>query len=379
MSKWREVRLGEVAKFKYGKSKIARERRSGKYDVYSSAGHCGYSDDILANQGIVIGRKGSIGTVYFSKTPFFCIDTAFYIDKVEKESDLKFMYYFLQILQLEQYNNDAAVPGLGRTAAHNIKIKIPDLETQEKIANVLSTYDELIENNNRRIELLEKTAEEIYKEWFVRMRFPGHENAKFKKGIPEGWEVKKVGDLANLLHGYTESTNEEPIGPKYLRGTDINKKSYINWWEVSYCEIEDKDVDKYRLYKNDIVIIRMADPGKVAIIESNIDSIFASYLIKIDYNKDKVRPYYMFYTLYSDGYFEHIKSLSSGTTRRSINSKMILSSKILVPDIKIQEKFNNNINIIRKMLNNLIIQNQNLTKQRDLLLPRLMNGTIELK
>jgi type I restriction enzyme S subunit len=211
------------------------------------------------------------------------------------------------------------------------------------------------------------------------MRFPGYENTKFEKGIPEGWEVKRIGDVAKLVHGYTESADEKPIGPKYLRGTDINKESYINWEEVPYCGIKDTNVDKYKLYKNDIVIIRMADPGKVAIVESNIDAVFASYLIKIDYDKDKVRPYYMFYFLYSDSYREHIKSFSNGTTRSSINSKMILSSKILVPSIQIQEEFNKRSSVIREMLNKLINKNQNLIKQSDLLLPRLMNGTIEVK
>ena len=124
-----------------------------------------------------------------------------FIDSVDKQSDLKFIYYLLTTLKLEEYNNDAAVPGLNRNLAHKLKLQIPDLETQRKIADVLSTYDELIENNNRRIEILEKTAEEIYKEWFVRMRFPGHENTKFIKGIPEGWEVKRVGDLGRVETG----------------------------------------------------------------------------------------------------------------------------------------------------------------------------------
>ena len=123
----------------------------------------------------------------------------------------------------------------------------------------------------------------------------------------------------------------------------------------------------------------MADPGKVAIIEKKINAIFASYLIKIDYYKNKVKPYYMFYTLYSDSYQEHIKSFSNGTTRNSINSKMILSSRVLVANIKLQDKFDKKISSIRKMLNKLLDENQNLIKQRDLLLPRLMNGTIEVE
>lgn len=135
------------------------------------------------------------------------------------------MYYYLKILGLDKYNTDAAVPGLNRNLAHNIKIQIPDLETQEKIAHILSTYDELIENNNRRIQILEKSAEEIYKEWFVRMRFPGHENTKFEKGIPEGWEVKRIGNIISfdIGGGWGKDEKENDFIKKayVIRGTDI--------------------------------------------------------------------------------------------------------------------------------------------------------------
>jgi len=293
----------------------------------------------------------------------------------------EFLYYYLKsnMEYIKLFSSGATFPEISGKKFKNIKIQIPDLKTQEKIADILSTYDELIENNNRRIEILEKTAEEIYKEWFIRMRFPGYEKAKFIKGIPEGWGVKKLKSFSKLVHGYTESANEMQIGPKYLRGTDINKNSYINWEEVPYCEMDKNMIEKYKLYENDIVIIRMADPGKVAIVEKDIEAVFASYLIKIDYDENKIRPYYMFYTLYSEGYQDHIKSFSNGTTRSSINSKMILNSKILVPTIEMQDKFNQIIKVNRNMMNKLLEQNQNLIKQRDLLLPRLMNGTIEVK
>lgn len=379
MSNWREVRFDSFVLLKRGYDLPLSQAEEGVFPVIASTDLRGtHTEYKVKGPVITLGRSGSIGHVQLINENAWPLNTTLYV-KDNKKNNIHFIYYFLKTIDFERFNSGAGVPTLNRNHLNSLKIQIPDLETQEKIADVLSAYDELIENNNKRIEILEKIAEEIYKEWFIRMRFPGHENVKFEKGIPEGWEVKMVGDVAKLVHGYTESTYEEPIGPKYLRGTDINKKSYINWEEVPYCKIEDRKVDKYKLYKNDIVIIRMADPGKVAIVERNVDAIFASYLIKIDYDKDNVKPYYIFYTLYSDGYQDHIKSFSNGTTRSSINSKMILSSKILIPSTHIQEKFNSNISTIRNMLNKLLDKNQNLIKQRDLLLPRLMNGTIEVK
>ena len=92
MSKWEEKRLGKVAPFKYGKAMTAEKRVSGQYNVYSSAGICGKSETVLAERGIVVGRKGSVGTVYYSEAPFFCIDTAFYVDEIDPNYNMKFLY-----------------------------------------------------------------------------------------------------------------------------------------------------------------------------------------------------------------------------------------------------------------------------------------------
>jgi type I restriction enzyme S subunit len=97
------------------------------------------------------------------------------------------------------------------------------MHIQRKIAAVLSTYHDLIENNNRRIAILEKMAEELYREWFVRLRFLGHEKVKIVKGVPEGWEVKRIGDILSFKYGYTESAIEDNQYPKFLRVMDINK------------------------------------------------------------------------------------------------------------------------------------------------------------
>lgn len=335
--------------------------------------------NILSEGNIVISARGTVGEVVQLGCDMTFNQSCYGLKGKEIIND--YLFYLLKYNRplLLGMATGATFGTIIKKTFDYIMIQIPDLPTQEKIAQILSTYDELIENNNRRIEILEKAAEEIYKEWFVRMRFPGYEKTRFHKGIPEGWEVKKVGELAELVHGYTASADTTPIGPKYLRGTDVNKRGFIDWDEVPYCEIEEGLIDRYRLYKDDIVIIRMADPGKVAIIEENREAVFASYLIKIKYDKEQVKPYYMFYALYSEGYQEHIKSFANGTTRNSINSKMIMSSKILLPNLKTQEIFQKKINSIREQMKKLISINQNLSTQRDLLLPRLMNGSIRVK
>ena len=382
---WREVKLEEIAPFKYGKSKVAKERITGKYDVYSSGGHCGYSDDMLANKGIIIGRKGSVGTVYYSDKPFFAIDTAFFIDSVDKQSDLKFIYYLLTTLKLEEYNNDAAVPGLNRNLAHKLKLQIPDLETQEKIADILSTYDKLIENNNRRIKILEEIAEEIYKEWFVRMRFPGHKNTTFEKGIPKGWEVVKVRDLAKKIESgkrpkanYSEEHMVVSLGAADIKslGEYEDSKEYLIPYsffkEMRRGKVEDKDIAIYKdgAYTGKTTMFRDGFPYSNIAVNEHV------FLVQC---KDPKLQNYLLFTLKQKSYFDLIQALSMTSAQPGLNQNKLKNIKIQIPTNDLVEKFHILTESLLKQIFNLAKQNQNLKKQRDLLLPRLMNGTIQVK
>ena len=131
---------------------------------------------MLNGPNVIVGRKGSIGTVYYEKRSCFPIDTVFYVELKDNDTHLSFVYSLLKNLNLSRIGSDSAVPGLNRNAALKQEIKIPDFKNQKKIASVLSTYDNLIENNTRRIEVLEEIAQRIYKEWFVDFKYPGHEN-----------------------------------------------------------------------------------------------------------------------------------------------------------------------------------------------------------
>jgi len=262
------------------------------------------------------------------------------------------------------------------------KFYLPPLNIQYKIASILSAYDDLIENNNRRIEILEEIAQAIYKEWFVYFRFPGHKKVKMVDSelgrIPEEWEIKRLSKVVDTQYGYTESASEEIIGPKFLRGKDINKNSYIIWDEVPYCKIEPDVYKKYKLNREDIVIIRMADPGKAGIIEKDIDAVFASYLIRLKI-KNGMEPYYLFYLLLSDRYQSYISGASTGTTRKSASAGVITDIDILLPDKNVLDQFGEVMNLLRQLLNTLLKKSENLKKSRDLLLPKLISGEINIE
>jgi len=267
--------------------------------------------------------------------------------------------------------------------AEKLTLLLPSLPIQHKIAAILSANDDLIENNTHRIVILAEMAQSIYQEWFVRFRYPGHEKDKMVESelgmTPERWTVVKLSQLVTTQYGYTESASEAAVGPKFLRGMDINKTSYIQWDSVPYCTINDADYRKYKISPGDILIIRMADPGKLGIIEKEIDAVFASYLIRIQIKSASVTSYYLFYFLSSERYQNYIAGASTGTTRKSASAGVITDINLLLPSQSIMESFETNISLCRKMLNNLLDRNAKLRHTRDLLLPKLISGEIDVE
>jgi type I restriction enzyme S subunit len=271
------------------------------------------------------------------------------------------------------------VPHISGRQIGSFKIPLPPPPLQKKIAATISAYDELIENNRQRIALLEKLAEEIYREWFVRLRFPGHANVKSVKGLPMGWQQLRILDFARCKYGYTESAVENDQLPKFLRVMDINKASFISWSEVPNCPIPDLEFEKLRLSKDDVVIARMADPGKVAIVEQEVNAVFASYLIKIAYDRKQITPYYLFYTLRTDAYSGYFAGANSGATRGSINGTLIGKTRIIVPTRDLLDQFDTIVRPIRAKLNNCVQQIELLSKMRNQLLPRLISGKLPVE
>ncbi|MGB3405071.1 MAG: restriction endonuclease subunit S [Microcoleaceae cyanobacterium] len=256
---------------------------------------------------------------------------------------------------------------------------LPDLPIQKKIGKILASYDDLIENNRRRIQLLEESARLLYREWFVYLRFPGHEHTPIIDGIPEDWEKIHLSKVVKTQYGFTETAQYEPIGPKFLRGKDINKTSYIEWNTVPYCSKENLEFNKFSLMVGDIVVIRMANPGEVGIIEKEIESVFASYLVRFQIKiRVNITSYFLFYTLCSEQYQGFIKAASTGSTRKSASAKLLVDFNIIIPSIRLLTLFDKQIIPIRKQINILLDQNASLQQARDILLPRLMNGEINL-
>jgi type I restriction enzyme S subunit len=296
--------------------------------------------------------------------------------------DPDFLCYFL----LAPKQQGALLAGeTGATAGHvnmrdirRLKLGVlPEKHEQKKAGEIISAYDDLIENNRRRIALLEEAARMLYREWFVYFRVPGHEHVKITDGLPEGWKRRYLGDVVSTQYGYTASASDEEIGPKFLRGTDINKRSFIDWSSVPYCPDQGLDFDKYALEPGDILVIRMADPGKVALVEKSVRAVFASYLVRLKIrDQAEVPPAYLFMTLSDDRYQGFIGSSSGGATRKSASAKLLTDFHFALPPAVLLDLFVEQVSPLREMINKLVDQCASAAKARDLLLPRLMNGEI---
>ena len=193
---WKNCVLGEVMTLKRGHDLPEKNRRPGDVPVVSSAGITGRHDESRSEPpGVVTGRYGTLGEVYFIEEPFWPHNTALYVIDF-KGNDPRFVSYLLRNTLRNYQSQKAAVPGVDRNVLHMLKVRVPGLNEQTAIVSILSAYDDLIENNVRRIALLEEAARLLYYKWFVHFHIPGHAPVKFIDGLPEGWERRTLADVA---------------------------------------------------------------------------------------------------------------------------------------------------------------------------------------
>jgi type I restriction enzyme S subunit len=288
----------------------------------------------------------------------------------------------------------------------SISVDIPvDLQEQRAIAHILGTLDDKIELNRRMSQTLEAMARALFKAWFVDFEpvraktegrwqrgqslpgLPAHLYDLFPDRlvdselgeIPEGWRVGRLGELSEKpQYGYTASAKEEPVGPKFLRITDINKLAWIDWPTVPYCEIEQEDFEQYRLHPGDVLIARMADPGHGVVIEEQVEAVFASYLIRFRL-KDQAYIRYIQYWLRSDRYWELVTSRYAGTTRASLNAQVLSSFQLIIPPKPIASAFSEIVNALRNKVVAAAGESRTLAALRDAILPKLIRGEIRVK
>lgn len=275
----------------------------------------------------------------------------------------KYLYYYLTQREIVEYLHSIAegtvstYPSIQPKDIEKISIDMPDLDEQKAIASVLSTYDDLIEKNNRKIEILQDMAEELYKEWFVRFRFPGYKTAKFTDGIPDGWEVDRIESLGVFTRGKNITASEMIDGSIPVISAGIEPSGFHNESNVKGVSITISSSGANAGY----MCINYSDIWAAdCMYVNNIDNVF--YLYELLNN---IRPC--------------IDNLQRGAAQPHVYSKDVNRLKILLPAEEVRNKFNDLVKDMHLSIATLMKQNNNLKQQRDLLLPRLMSGKLEVK
>lgn len=257
-----------------------------------------------------------------------------------------------------------------------MEVKLPPIEIQKQIAGILSVYDDLIENNQKQIKLLEEAAQRLYKEWFVDLRFPGHENTKIVDGVPEGWSKSMVSEVSAVLR--------RGISPKYnekARGIVINQKC-IRQTIVSYDEArtqEKKYPAELEMMESDIVICSTGAGtlGRVGqIFEAKGNATLDSHVTLIRAN-EKIGQQSLFWSLKMKQ--DYLMNAGKGSTNQlELSRETIGSCEILIPERKIAEQVEKNFVAIHNKMKECSMQIARLREVRDLLLPKLMSGEMEV-
>ena len=366
----------------------------------------------LNDGDIVIARTGaSTGSSAYIKNPPTAVFASYLVRLVAKpEFDSRFLAYYLQSPNFKAYINGvlgdkSAQPNASASTMTKAPLYAPSSKHEQRaISNVLGALDDKIELNRRMNETLEQMARALYKSWFedfepVRAKadgwwqrgeslpglsadlydlFPDQLVESELGEIPAGWNVKRLGELCDKpQYGYTASAQADAVGPKFLRITDINKIPWIEWASVPYCAASEQDSSKFRVRIGDVLIARMADPGHGVMVEEDLEAVFASYLIRFR-SKNADHGRLLQYWLKSSGYWELVRSRGAGTTRISLNAKVLSGFPLLVPSSPVARRFANLVRAIRGRVVANVSETETLTAQRDALLPRLMSGDLRV-
>lgn len=340
---------------------------------------------LLPKGTVLFSSRAPIGYVAIASNPI-CTNQGFKSIICNKEIiNPLFLYYYIKgnLDYIKLFGTGATFPEISGAAMRKIKVQIPTLPTQQKIASILSSYDRLIENNTRRIRLLEQMAENLYKEWFVRFRFPEHENVEMVNGLPKGWKTIHIKELAQLKSGYAFKSEwfvEE--GEAVAKIKDIGN-ILMDTSNFSYVDKENCiKAKKFLLTTGDLTIaLTGATIGKISIVPKHKGNIYTNQRLgKFFLGDNPMEKLPFLYCLFKqESMVSNIVNLSnSSSAQPNISPEQIEKIKIL-GNHDIISMYNKTCNPLFSNILALYSQNQLLTRQRDLLLPRLMSGKLEVK
>lgn len=332
---------------------------------------------------LLVTTRGTIGVPYLYRRNdrFYFADGNLTWIKDFKETLLpQFLYYWFRTHE-GQKKIDAIAKGTAQKAVpiagiKTLEISLPPVDVQRQIADILTTYDSLIENNQKQIKLLEEAAQRLYKEWFVDLRFPGHETTPIVDGIPEGWEVCKFSEIASIMSGGTPKTEVKEYYegdiPFYTpKDSDGSFFVFDTITHISEAGLEHCNSQYYP--EGTVIITARGTVGKTTILAVPMAMNQSCYALKCD---ELNSPYYLFFSLNKE--VDSLKTMANGGVFNTIIVKTFDSISLTIPTQKVLSAFNAVVSSIMQQIKAKMKQNIHLAEARDRLLPKLMSGELEV-
>ena len=381
------MRFSDFVTLQRGFDLTKTEMREGPYPVIGSTSVIGHHYEFKVEPpGVVTGRSGSLGVVQYVAEKYWPHNTSLWVRDF-KGNDPKFVYYCMQGMDFARFNAGAGVPTLNRNHLDSLEVEVPPLPVQQRIAGILSAYDELIENSQRRIKILEAMARALYREWFVHFRFPGHEHhprvASPLGEIPQGWEVKKLGDVADTFRGrsYRSVDLADEGGLSFLNLKCLDRDGGFRRSGLKRYTGDFKDSHVAR--KGDIVmaVTDMTQERRIvarAALVPTLDNefgIFSMDLVRIEPKPGLPKAFLYSFLRYSS-FADEVKQHANGANVLHLSPDRITDYRFTAPPTDLMSRFASFVAPIVEEIDTLANKIDNLRRTRDLLLPRLLSGQV---
>ena len=384
MSEWKKVKLGDVCErvtsggtpkanitsyynpptVPWLKTKEVNYCRITETENYiSEEGLANSSAKLIAPNSVIIamyGQGDTAGRVAINKIPLTTNQACCNLTIDESKADYEFIYYQLCTLykKMVSLKAGAAQPNLNAQIIKNLEIKLPSLLIQHRIATILSRYDSLIENYQKQIKLLEEAAQRLYKEWFIDLHFPSHENTRIVDGVPEGWTPSKLGQLAEFKRGKTITRKEVIEGDVPVVAGGLEPAYFCNKSNTA-----------------ERVITVSGSGANAGFTRMYFEKVWASDCSFVDAS---TTPFLHFVYCFLKDNKTIIDNLQKGAAQPHVYAKDINSLEICVPSVSVLKSFEEKASKYFDTIASLQSQLRLLTEARDRLLPKLMSGEIEV-
>lgn len=366
LGNWKNGELGDFVTLKRGFDLPQQKREDGQVPIFSSSGITGtHSTAMVKAPGVITGRYGTIGEVFYAAKDFWPLNTTLFVEDFHG-NDAKFIYYFLKTLEWSKFTSASAVPGINRNTVHKEIVSLPDIETQRRIASTLSMFDEKIKINTEINDNLEQQAQSYFQELFV-------DNAD-----PE-WTTGTISNLGAVVGGSTPSKAKPEyytesgiawITPKDL---SINKSKFVSHGENDITELGLKNSSAAIMPEGTVLFSSRAPIGYIAIAAGEVTT---NQGFKSVVPKPEIGTPFVYFFLKNT--LPVIEGMASGSTFKEVSGSTMKKVPAVIPDAETLAKFSDFCAPIFAQQRILEEQNQSLATLRDNLLPKLMSGEIDV-